>query len=250
MLRSLSRPFIETFPSLSRSIIEMERDWFKPFRRWLRPYRRVRYGGIDVYYKQFLDGGGTGFGQDFLRLFRSRRMPTQARLFEWCAGPGFIGFSLLAHGFCDTLCLADVNPAAVRAARMTVRRNRLADRVAVYRSDNLADIPTEERWNVIVSNPPHFDDATVEREIKLYDGGWQLHRGFLRDAPRFLAPDGVIVLQENNQGATAETFRPMAEAAGLRVVFVENCRGVLTPQPNYFYVGLMRAGDTAPAWVS
>jgi len=236
-------------PSLSQSIRGMEQAWFRPLRRRLRPHSRVRYGEIDVYYKRFLDGGGTGFGQDFLRLFRSRRMPTQARLFEWCAGPGFIGFSLLAHGFCDTLSLADVNPAAVRAARMTVRRNRLADRVAVYRSDNLADIPPAERWNVIVSNPPHFDDAVFKDEIRLYDRDWQLHREFFRDAPRFLAPDGVIVLQENNQGATAETFRSMAEAAGLRIVLVENCRGALTPQPNYFYVGLMRAGDAAPAWV-
>ena len=238
------------FPSLSRSIREMEQTWFRPLRRQLRPHSRVRYGDIDVYYKRFLDGGGSDFGQDFLRLFRGRRMPRQARLFEWCAGPGFIGFSLLAHGFCDTLCLADINPAAVRAARMTVRRNRLADRVAVYRSDNLADIPATEHWNVVVSNPPHFDDAAVENEIRLYDRDWHLHRDFLRAAPRFLAPNGVIVLQENNQGATAETFRPMADAAGLRVVFVENCRGVLTPEPNYFYVGLMRAGDAAPAWVT
>jgi SAM-dependent methyltransferase len=237
------------FASLSQSIIEMERDWLKPFRRRLRPHSRVRYGDIDVYYKRFLDGGGTGFGQDFLRLFRSRRMPTQARVFEWCAGPGFIGFSLLAHGFCETLCLADVNPPAVRAARMTVRRNRLADRVVVYHSDNLADIPPTESWNVIVSNPPHFDEAVFKHHITHYDRDWHLHRDFFRDVPRFLAPDGVIVLQENNQGATAETFRPMAEAAGLRMVLVENCRGVLTPQPNYFYVGFMRAGDAAPAWV-
>ena len=183
-------------------------------RRWLRPHNRVRYGDIDVYYKRFLDGGGREFGQDFLRLFRSRRMPAQARLFEWCAGPGFIGFSLLAHGFCDTLCLADVNPAAVRAARMTVHRNRLADRIAIYRSDNLKDIPAAERWNVIVSNPPHFDDLDFKDENKLYDRDWRLHRDFFRDSPRFLAPNGVIVLQENNQGSTAETFHRMAEAAG------------------------------------
>ena len=238
------------FPSLSQSIRDMEQALFRPLRRWLRPHSRVRYGDIDVYYKRFLDGGGSGFGQDFLRLFRSRRMSTQARLFEWCAGPGFIGFSLLAHGFCDTLCLADINPAAVRAARMTIRRNRLVDRVAIYRSDNLKDIPAAERWNVIVSNPPHFEDAVFKNEIKLYDRDWHLHRDFFREVPRFLAPNGVIVLQENNQGSTAETFRPMAEAAGLRIVFVEKCSGVLTPQPNYFYVGIMRAGDAAPEWVS
>src|SRR5262249_16847582 len=107
-----------------------------------------------------------------------------------------------------------------------------------------------ERWNVIVSNPPHFDDAVFKNEITHYDRDWHLHRDFFRDAPRFLAPNSVIVLQENNQGSTAETFRPMAEAAGLRVRVVENCRGVLTPQPNYFYVGITRAGNAAPGWAS
>src|SRR5690349_9794644 len=144
------------FASLSQSIIEMERDWLKPFRRRLRPHSRVRYGDIDVYYKRFLDGGGTGFGQDFLRLFRSRRMPTQARVFEWCAGPGFIGFSLLGFGLCDTLCLADINSDAVRACERTVAYNRLEERVSIYHSDNLDNIPASERWDLVVGNPPHF----------------------------------------------------------------------------------------------
>jgi methylase of polypeptide subunit release factors len=218
--------------------------------RRLRPYSHVRYGDVEVFYKRFLDGGGSAFGQDFIRLFRVRSLPRQQRLFEWCAGPGFIGFSLLAHGFCEMLCLADINPEAVRAARATVRRNRLTDRVAVYRSDNLADIPPDERWNLIVSNPPHFDDAAFAAEIRAYDGDWRLHRAFFRDVTRFLAPNGVIVLQENNQGSTAATFRSMIAEAGLKVVLVEGCRGGVTAQPNYYYVGVMRAADEPPAWLN
>ena len=185
----------------------------KPLFRPLLRYSRVRYGDIDVHYKRFLDGGGRGFGQDFVPLFRARGMPRQSRIFEWCAGPAFIGFSLLAHGFCSTLCVADVNPAAVRAARTTVRRNRLADRVSVYRSDNLKDIPPGERWDVVVANPPHFDDDAFHGDIRAYDKDWHLHRDFFRDVARFLAPSGVIVLQENNQGSTAETFRAMIARA-------------------------------------
>jgi tRNA1(Val) A37 N6-methylase TrmN6 len=217
--------------------------------RWLRPHSRVRYGDIVVYHKRFLDGGGSGFGQDFIRLFRGRNMPRQPRLFEWCAGPGFIGFSLLAQGFCDTACLADINPAAVRAARMTVRRNRLGDRVSVYRSNNLEDIPPDERWNLVVSNPPHFNDRVFAGEIRLYDRDWHLHNEFFRDVSRFLAPNGVIVLQENNQGSTVETFRPMIEAAGFRIVLLEGCQGRLTEQANYYYVGAIRAGDDPPSWI-
>lgn len=103
---------------------------------------------------------GIEFGQDFIPFLRSCGMPKQPRLFEWCSGPGFIGFSMLGHGLCETLCLlcetlclADINPAAVRRCQNTVRLNHLEDRVSVYRSNNL-----NERWNLVVSNPPHFID--------------------------------------------------------------------------------------------
>ncbi len=176
-------------------------------------------------------------------------MPRQQRVFEWCAGPGFIGFSLLAHGLCESLCLADVTPGAVRAARLTVRRNGLGRRVSVYRSDNLKQVPADERWTLVVGNPPHFDDDTFADDIRSYDRDWHLHREFFRDVGRFLAPGGVIVLQENNEGSTAETFRPMIEAAGLKIVLVENCQERRTPQASFYFVGVVRAGEDAPEWL-
>ena len=78
--------------------------------------------------------------------------------FSGARGPGFIGFALLGYGFCDTLCLADINPEAVDACRRTVIQNRLAERVAVYHSDNLDGIPASEQWDLVVGNPPHFVD--------------------------------------------------------------------------------------------
>lgn len=56
----------------------------------------------------------------------------------------------------ETLCLADVNPRAVRACRKTIRERGLENRVTVYESDNLDAIPADERWDLVVSNPPHF----------------------------------------------------------------------------------------------
>jgi methylase of polypeptide subunit release factors len=81
-------------------------------------------------------------------------MPKQKRAFEWCSGPGFIGFSTLGNGLCETLCLSDVNPAAAASCQHTIDVNKLADRVSVYQSDNLKNIPISEEWNLVVSNPP------------------------------------------------------------------------------------------------
>jgi hypothetical protein len=94
-------------------------------------YRRVRYRDIEVVYLPELEGGGIGFGQTFVPIVREL-FGKVGRVHEFCAGPGFIGFSLLAHGLCDSLCLSDINPVAVAAARETVRRNRLEDKVSVY----------------------------------------------------------------------------------------------------------------------
>jgi 16S rRNA G966 N2-methylase RsmD len=225
-----------------------KRQYYKPLKRQFARWRTVRYGDIAVHYKKHLDGGGTYFGQDFIPLLRSWEMPKQQRAFEWCAGPGFIGLSMLAHGLCETLCLADINPEAVEACRRTIAANTLETRVCVYESDNLKDIPASERWDLVVSNPPHFDDGYYQAELRAHDPGWRLHRGFLNDVGKFLKPDGVIVLQENNNGSTAATFQSMIDDAGLKTVFVNNEIPHLTPDHRFFYLGIMHKDAAVPDW--
>jgi methylase of polypeptide subunit release factors len=154
--------------------------------------------GFDIRYRSELDGGGTDFGQQFIPFLRSRGMPKQKRAFEWCCGPGFIGFSMLGHGLWEILCLSDINPAAA-SCQHTVRVNKLSDRVSVCQSDNLKSIPRSEMWNLIVSNPPHFVDQ-YEGDIRAHDPDWRIHRNFFETVSDHLAEDGVIVLQENNRG--------------------------------------------------
>jgi len=209
----------------------------------------VSYDGTNVYFKKHLDGGGSDFGQDFIPFLKLRHMPRQRRVFEWCAGPGFIGFSLLAHGLADELCLADVNPEAVEACRRTVQENGLADRVSVYRSDNLTDIPASEKWDLVVGNPPHLADDWIG-DLRTHDEDWHIHRGFYRAVEKFLKPSGVIVLQENNRGSTADTFKTMIEESGLTTVFAFECRPQRTSYNRFYFIGVMRRGDPVPQWVS
>jgi tRNA1(Val) A37 N6-methylase TrmN6 len=226
----------------------IEHRHLKPQLRKLQPWRRASYGDIHVRYKKHLDGGGRTFGRDFIPFFDDRQMPKQARVFEWCTGPGFIAFSLLAYGFADTLCLADVNPLAVEACRRTVRENGLSGKVSIYLSDNLKDIPPSEKWDLVVSNPPHFDQDPSIIDLRSRDIGWQIHRDFFADIGKFLKPGGVIILQESNQGSTAETFRAMIEEAGFQIVFVHNCAPAPTRYERLYFIGIMRMGDTPPAW--
>jgi methylase of polypeptide subunit release factors len=224
---------------------------FKPLVRRIEPYvapwRRTTFAGVEVYSQRHLDGGGSGFGQDYIRLFQKLGVPRQGRIFEWCAGPGFIGFSLLAHGFGETLCLADVNPHAIAACRRTVARNDLADRVSLYVSDNLGGIPSSERWDLVVGNPPHFIDDMIG-DLRGHDPDWRIHRAFFDSVGRHLNAGGMIVLQENNRGSTVETFRSMIESAGLSVVFTQLDSPVRTPKDHFYFIGIARRGEQPPAW--
>jgi SAM-dependent methyltransferase len=228
---------------------QLESRYLKPLARRLEPWRQVRYGDVRVYYKRHLDGGGSSFGQDYVPFLHDRGMPRQARVFEWCAGPGFIGFSLLGFGLCDTLCLADVNPQALAACRRTIAASGLADRVSLYRSDNLKDVPPTEQWDLVVGNPPHFDVAQ-SGELRFADAGWRLHREFFASVGRLLKPGGVLLIQENNQGSTAETFRAMIDAAGLSLVAVHGGEPRVTPYTRIYYLGIMRRGEAPPAWLT
>jgi len=228
-------------------IKKIENRIVRPALRWARPARRVTLGGITIDYKAELDGGGIEFGQDFIPFLRSRGMPKQQRAFEWCSGPAFIGFSLLGNGLCETLCLADINPAAVMSCQNTVRRNGLGDRVSVYHSNNLRSIPKSERWGLVISNPPHFIDQ-YEGDIRAHDPDWNIHREFFSTISQHLEEDGVIVLQENNRGSTVETFREMIEHAGLEIAFTHGDSKELTSKSEFFFIGIVKKGANTPIW--
>jgi hypothetical protein len=53
---------------------------------------------------------------------------------------------------------------------------------------------------------------------------------------------GVIVLEENSEGSTAESFRDMIEKAGLEISFVEFGSKHRTPHGHLYYIGIVRRG--------
>jgi predicted RNA methylase len=218
-----------------------------PLRRvW--PWRHQDFWGIRVNYMQHLDGGGSmSMGRNFIFYLRNRGMPMQARTFEWCAGPGFIGFSLLGAGLTETLCLADINPQAVEACRRSIKDNALAARVNVYQSDNLANIPESEQWDLVIGNPPWYSDEYIG-DLVAHDPDWRIHRTFFAQVGGHLKPGGIIILLEDNNASTSETFRDMISSAGLDIIFCEFGSKHRTPYLHVYYLGVARRGDAVPNW--
>lgn len=182
----------------------------------------IKYNGIEVVYKENLHGGGIRFGQQFIPVVKEKFGHVN-HVFEFCAGPGFIGFSLLANGLCDKLTLADVNPEAVSVCKETIRKNGLENKVAAYVSDVLDNIPATEKWDLIVGNPPHVfceSEKEYKKDITLYDPKFNIHRKFYRDIRKFLKPTGSILLQEHTESTNVDNFKNMIEENGLKIIEV------------------------------
>jgi SAM-dependent methyltransferase len=170
------------------------------------------YGEIAVFDKPNHHMGGLAFGRDFPRVLNELEIGRCERMFEFCAGPGYIGYSLLAAGWCESLVLADIDADAVSMARLTASHNELEDRVVVYRSDVLDQIPAAERWDLVVANPPHYPEDNGDARV--FDPGWGLHRRFYASVARFMNPGGQILMVESAEGSDPELFEEMIRAGG------------------------------------
>ena len=159
---------------------------------------------FQISYHSTEDGGGTWFGQEYVTELQryNRRF---GRCLEWCSGPGFIGFALLAHGICDDLILMDHH----------------RDRVQFYNLDRVSAFPDHERFDLVVANPPHYlvcpGDDNYQRIA--VDPDWQAHEEFYGHIGNHLNPDGMILMQENQAGSLQgpAEFLPMIERNGLRL---------------------------------
>ncbi len=184
-------------------------------------FETITLQSIEICCLPELDGGGSTFGVDYIHFFEAHNIKVN-RVFEWCCGPAYIGFTLLNYGLCNSLCLADINPIAVEACQETIRRNGIENKVSVYLSDNLEHIPLCETWDLVVGNPPHCGinrwDEHKGSSLIWNDNEWAIHDKFYSNISKFLKPGGMILIQENNKVSSIGNFRKMIEKGGLKLV--------------------------------
>lgn len=183
---------------------------------------------IEVYYHRWLNGGGNSFGTRYPavinEIYNYHRFKN---CFEWCAGPGFIGFNLLSAQICEQLYLADIYPPALLAIDKTVKNLpvKYQDTVHSAHIKGIQDLPKSWKFDLVVSNPPHWNPIdTMFTSMKpdpmnriSVDTGWKIHKEFFSHIGSHLADDAVILLQEHSHASGPEMFKSIIEESGLTI---------------------------------
>ena len=158
------------------------------------------------------------------------RTKPDAHVLDMGTGSGCIPISLARSAPRISLVAVDRSDAALNIARQNAAKHKVAERFTFIESNLFSNVKAFQRLNVptfdlITANLPYIPTETLKtldvytREPSLaLDGGLDgldLVRRFLQDAPHFLAPNGMMLLEiDSSHGPkaleTAKEFFPKA----------------------------------------
>jgi ribosomal protein L3 glutamine methyltransferase len=141
-----------------------------------------------------------------------------ATVLDLCTGSGCLAI-LLAHAFpAADVDAVDISSDALAVAQRNVSEYGLADRINLIRSDLFANLP-DKSYDLIISNPPYVTAMAMgdlppeyrhEPALALAGGddGLDAVRVILAEAPRFLAHEGVLVVEIGHNRDAVELAWP------------------------------------------
>ena len=146
------------------------------------------------------------------------------RILDLCTGSGCILLSLLKYSNGTTGVGTDLSERAVAVAKKNAERLGLADRTDLRCGDLFDPIRPEERFDIIVSNPPYIRSSTIEQlapEVSVHeprmalDGGedgLSFYRKIIPGAVRHLVTGGLLFLEIGYD--QAEAVQSLMKQAG------------------------------------
>ncbi len=137
---------------------------------------------------------------------------------DLCTGSGCLAI-LLADAYPEAdIDAVDLSSDALAVAQRNVSDYGLADRINLIRSDLYTNL-VDKNYDLIISNPPYVTATAMDALPAEYrheprlalaggDDGLDAVRTIVRDAPRFLTPGGVLVVEVGHGRDAVEAAFP------------------------------------------
>ncbi len=118
-------------------------------------------------------------------------------------GSGCIACTI-AHKTDATVLGVDISSDALRVALDNVTRLGINNRAVFRKSDLFSKVRKEEKFDMIISNPPYIplgtilsDEVNYEPRIALFadENGLRFYREIVEQAPEFLKPNGKLLFE-------------------------------------------------------
>ncbi|WP_297912477.1 50S ribosomal protein L3 N(5)-glutamine methyltransferase [Thiomonas sp.] len=142
-----------------------------------------------------------------------------ARIADICTGGASLAILAAQRWPASEVTACDISEPALQLARANVESHGLERRVRLLRSDLFEAFEPEQRFDLVLCNPPYVNETSMralpreflhEPRLALAGGddGMDLVRRLLREAPAHLRPQGVLVVEIGHERAHFEAAFP------------------------------------------
>jgi release factor glutamine methyltransferase len=161
-------------------------------------------------------------------LVASRLFAEHIAILELGTGSAAVSIALAVELTGARIVSTDVSEEALAVARINVSAHRLADRISLRHGDLFYAVGPDDRFDLIVSNPPYLTDEEMNslspevrsepaRALRAGKDGLSIIRPMIADAVAYLNPDGFLIF-EIGAGQESEVQQLIARTKGLSFI--------------------------------